>query len=468
MRNRLTKQETDDLVRHILDLDARGFPPWAAGIVETANALHAGENCAPFGMRWAKDFVNRRPELPVKFRERYEHDSSREVETKQRWFETVRTLKARYGVQDENMYNFDEYRGNVDQVGKGVLHAGSSIRRQIQHPNQEFQRGRWFTTLQAFNATGQAVPPFLIFPSFLRFSDGNHKSDVPRTWRVTASENGVATAETATAWLEHFDKHTKPRAARAYRILILDSHEFHNSIKFQHLCEGKRIVTLCVPHHYSHQLQPFNAGYFPLLQEAYKEAFEDPLGRNEGLTDESNFFLHVFFAVYNTVSTEQNIRASFQDAGLVPNSPDSVLSKRPLRSPVPTDPARAGGQLEPDNRNQRQPRTALAEQRNLQRRNHSYTRTNKSQMDRVWETFQEITEMFESCNEDSIILQAEMKEVTEGLRNLIRERAHRKGRQDPFAVLTTASRGRKIGKLRGKRHCRGCGRAGHDLRNCDG
>jgi hypothetical protein len=204
------------------------------------------------------------------------------------------------------------------------------------------------------------------------------------------------------------------------------------------------------------------------LQEAYKEAFEDPLGRNEGLTDESNFFLHVFFAVYNTVSTEQNIRASFQDAGLVPNSPDSVLSKRPVRSPVPTDPARAGGQLEPDNRNQRQPRTALAEQRNLQRRNHSYTRTNKSQMDRVWETFQEITEMFELCNEDSIILQAEMKEVTEGLRNLIRERAHRKGRPDPFAVLTTASRGRKIGKIRGKRHCRGCGRAGHDLRNCDG
>jgi hypothetical protein len=49
-------------------------------------------------MRWAKDFVNCRPELPVKFRERYEHDSSHEVETKQRWFETVRALKARYGV----------------------------------------------------------------------------------------------------------------------------------------------------------------------------------------------------------------------------------------------------------------------------------------------------------------------------------------------------------------------------------
>jgi hypothetical protein len=36
-------------------------------------------------------------------------------------------------------------------------------------------------------------------------------------------------------------------------------------------------------------------------------------------------------------------------------------------------------------------------------------------MDRVWETFQEITEMFESCKKDSIILQAEMKEVIEGL-----------------------------------------------------
>jgi hypothetical protein len=108
-------------------------------------------------------------------------------------------------------------------------------------------------------------------------------------------------------------------------------------------------------------------GYFPVLQEAYKEAFEDPLGRSEGLTDELNLFLHVFFTVYNTVSTKQNIRASFENAGLVPNNLDSVLSKRPVRNPVPTDPARAGGQLEPNNRNQRQLRTALAEQRSFQR-----------------------------------------------------------------------------------------------------
>lgn len=33
-------------------------------------------------------------------------------------------------------------------------------------------------------------------------------------------------------WLEHFDKHTKERTIGTHRLLILDGHEGHNSVKF--------------------------------------------------------------------------------------------------------------------------------------------------------------------------------------------------------------------------------------------
>jgi hypothetical protein len=344
MRARLTDQETNDLVQHILDLDARGFPPWVAGIEDKANALYGGDKDAPYGIRWAKDFVNRRAELPVKFSDQWKHDPSPEQGSIQCWFEMFRSVKARYRVQDRNTYNFDEYRCNADQDDERVLHAGSAVRRERKHANQQFQHGKWFTVLQTFNATGQAAPPFIVLPCSRLSSGESHEDEVPRTWKITATEDGVTTAETAIAWLEHFEQHTKPRAANAYRILILDSHEFHNSIKFQRLCEDRKIITLCVPYQLSDRLQPFNVGYFPLLQKVHKKAVADALDRstldgNTWLVIEPSFFLSVLSQVVDRVSTKATIVASFRDAGLVPYNPDAVLLGRSERtlSPMHSD-----------------------------------------------------------------------------------------------------------------------------------
>jgi hypothetical protein len=156
---------------------------------------------------------------------------------------------------------------------------------------------------------------------------------------VSNSKDGLATAETAVAWLGHFDKHTKPRVAEAYRMLILESHEFHNSIKFQRLCEEKRIVTLCVPYRHSDQLHPFSAGYFPLVEREFKE-------RSPRLALDPAWSLYLLFVAFDIASTEQNIRGSFRDAGLMPYNPDAARS---IETSMSAYPARARRSPEPGN-----------------------------------------------------------------------------------------------------------------------
>jgi hypothetical protein len=61
------------IARHILDLDARGFPPRLPAVTDMANSLRAERNMGHVGINWASTFVKRRPELKVKFNRKYDY-----------------------------------------------------------------------------------------------------------------------------------------------------------------------------------------------------------------------------------------------------------------------------------------------------------------------------------------------------------------------------------------------------------
>ena len=54
-------------------------------------------------------------------------------------------------------------------------------------------------------------------------------------------------------------------------LLIIDGHESHKSLAFQDLCEENKIITLCMPPHSSHILQPLDVGCFAPLKRAYSK-----------------------------------------------------------------------------------------------------------------------------------------------------------------------------------------------------
>jgi hypothetical protein len=232
------------------------------------------------------------------------------------------------------MYNFDEagFMMGVISTGAVVTRADRQGRpKMIQQGNRE-----WTTTIQGINAMGWAIPPFIIYKGKHHLSAWYKEGNLPYNWVVAVSENGWTTNKLGLAWLKHFDKHTKRRVVGSHRLLIIDGHESHDSLEFQQYCKDNKIITLCMPAHSSHLLQPLDVGCFAPLKKAYGRQAED-LMRNKITHITKTEFLPCLIAAHNASITKSNIQGGFRGAGLVPHDPEAVLSKVDvkLRTPSP-------------------------------------------------------------------------------------------------------------------------------------
>ena len=333
---KLLVTEEDVIVQHILDLDARGFPPRLAAVKDMADSLLAERHRDPVGQNWAATFVKRRPKLKVKFNRKYSYKRALCEDPKviKGWFRLVQNIKAKYGILDNDTYNFDEAGFMMGVISTGAVVTASERRtrpKSVQQGNRE-----WTTAIQCINAMGWAIPPFIIFQGKHHLSAWYKEGNLPQDWVIAVSENGWTTNELGLEWLKHFDKHTKRRVVGSHRLLILDGHESHDSLEFQQYCKDNKIITLCMPPHSSHLLQPLDVGCFAPLKKAYGRQAED-LMRNKITHITKTEFLPCFIAAHNASITKSNIQGGFRGAGLVPHDPEAVLSKIDvkLRTPPP-------------------------------------------------------------------------------------------------------------------------------------
>ena len=159
----LDKTKEEVIIQHILDLVERGFPPRLADVADMANSLRAERNLAQVGPRWPSTFVKRRPELQVKFNRKYDYKRAlcEDPVAIQAWFQLVANTKAKYGIQDEDTYNFDETGFMMGMISTGAVVTASEKRgrlKSVQPGNRE-----WTTVIQGINATGWAIPPHIVF-----------------------------------------------------------------------------------------------------------------------------------------------------------------------------------------------------------------------------------------------------------------------------------------------------------------
>jgi hypothetical protein len=250
------------------------------------------------------------------------------------WFDLVEQTKAKYGICDEDIYNFDEAGFMMGKITTQLVVTGSERRgrpKSIQPGNRE-----WVTLIAAINAAGWSVPPFLIFAGQYHLSAWYEEAEIPRNWAIAVSDNGWTTNEIGVEWLKHFIKHTEGKVVGARQLLILDGHESHQSLEFQELCKENNIYTLCMPPHSSHLLQPLDVGCFSPLKRAYSREVEALIRHYINHITKLEF-LPAFKAAFDRSFTSANICSAFRGAGLVPLQPDVVLSKLDvqLRTPTP-------------------------------------------------------------------------------------------------------------------------------------
>jgi hypothetical protein len=93
---KLLKTEEEVIVQHILDLDARGFPPWLATVKDMADSLLAEQHCKLVGQN--------------KFNQKYDYRRAlcKDSEVTGDWFRLVHNMKAKHGTLNTDTYNSDE------------------------------------------------------------------------------------------------------------------------------------------------------------------------------------------------------------------------------------------------------------------------------------------------------------------------------------------------------------------------
>lgn len=128
--------------------------------------------------------------------------------------------------------------------------------------------------IQGVCATGWAVPSYVVVKGKYHLLPWYQNGQFPKDWRIHTSENGWTTNEIGLDWIKHFNQHTKARTKGVYRLLVLDGHESYHSSNFEDYCQENNIITLCMPPHSSHFLQPLDVWCFGPLKTSYGKQIE--------------------------------------------------------------------------------------------------------------------------------------------------------------------------------------------------
>ena len=288
------------------------------------------------GKNWAERFVKRTEELKMAFNRAKDRQRvvQEDPDVISAWFELVQDTKVKYGVLDDDIHNFDETGFQMGIIGSMKVVTGSErrTRPQLVQPGDR----EWVTVIQSICAAGYAIPPFIIYKGRVHISAWYQETNIPYNWKISVSENGWTNNALGLEWLKHFDEHSKTRQKGSYRLLILDGHESHLNQAFKDYCLEHKILTLCMPAHSSHLLQPLDVVCFSPLKLKYSQRVRGLASRHVFHINKEGF-LPAFRDAFLDVFTYENCKKAFQATGLVPIDAQVVLDRLDvqLRTPPP-------------------------------------------------------------------------------------------------------------------------------------
>jgi hypothetical protein len=125
---------------------------------DMANQLLAVRGRGEVGEKWASNLVRRKPELKSRLARRRDRQRVLCSDPKivSPWFDLVQSTKTKYGILDEDTYNFDETGFTMGVAGSVKVVTASQRRNRplgVQPGNRE-----WVTLIAGVNAPGWAIP----------------------------------------------------------------------------------------------------------------------------------------------------------------------------------------------------------------------------------------------------------------------------------------------------------------------
>jgi hypothetical protein len=481
---KLIDLEESVLSNYILELDSKGFPPRLCIVEDMANRLIELRDGKRVGPRWAANFVRRHPELRTRFQRKYDYQRAKceDPNVIRGWFELIKHTIAKYAIQESDIYNFDETGFMMGVISTGMVVTSSDGRKQAkktQPGNRE-----WVTVIQAVSSVGYAVPPFLVMAGKNHLESWYDEVDFPPQWRAGVTSNGWTTNEMGMEWVRHFEEFTVPRKVVVYRLLVLDGHESHHSVEFEEYCKERNIITLCMPPHSSHLLQPLDVSCFSPLKKAYGRQIEE-LMRQQIIHITKEDFIPAFRAAFQASLTKSNIQGGFRGAGLVPFDPERVISTLDLKLRTPTPQNSRASTANPwTSQTPSNPIQALSQGSFIKER---VARHQGSSPTAILDAVDSLSKSTSRVMYQMALLQDEVKQLRKTNETLSKRRRRRKGRlqeggslnlQEAQALMDErnvadqikqevhAGSGRRPRTETHARRCGNCNATGHNSRTC--
>jgi transcriptional regulator with XRE-family HTH domain len=178
---KLTTIEEDVIVEYILHLDARGYPPLMENVAAMANHILQSRNASAVGKLWSYRFVQRRKELKTRFSRAYDFQRAlcEDPDAIGAWFQLVANMRAKYGVTDGDLYNFDETGFMMGMICPNMVVTRSDRRgksKAIQPGNRE-----WATAITCISGDGFDVPPFLLVQGVCHLANWYTEGSLPES-----------------------------------------------------------------------------------------------------------------------------------------------------------------------------------------------------------------------------------------------------------------------------------------------
>ena len=329
---KLNDQQEDDLVKYIEKLTARHLPPTRSMVQNFASTVAQGRVSESWVTRFLNRYSDRLTSQWTTGMDSNRHNA--ESEHKYRlYFEFLQQKITEYNVEEENTYNMDEKGFAIGMLGrsKRIFSRRQYEKKEVRQARQDGSR-EWVSLLAAICADGTALPPGIIFASKNSTIQSHWVADIEagkHQIHVASSPTGWTNNEIGLAWLEQvFDRYTKPKARRKYRLLIVDGHGSHLTQNFLEYCYQNRIILAVLPPHSTQTLQPLDVVCFKPLSSNYSSEVDNYLQQSQGLSPLSRGdFFNLFWPAWANTFEEKLVKKAFTVTGISPVNADVILDR---------------------------------------------------------------------------------------------------------------------------------------------
>lgn len=267
------------------------------------------------GFEWLRSFRKRHPEISLRKPEacslaRATAFNKHNIES---FFGNLKSVMERHPsfADGTRVYNLDETSTTtVQRPGKILARKGTNTTKVTSG-----ERGTLVTTCCIVSATGQALPPAMVFPR-KKFQPHMIHGAPPGTLGLAAA-SGWMNAEIFVDVIKHFTKHVSASKENP-ALLIMDNHESHLSIEALDLAKSSGVTVLTLHPHTTAKLQPLDVGLNGPFKSYYNAAVDSWLMRHPGQPLTIYNIAECVGSAYMKSMTPINIVNAFKKTGIFP------------------------------------------------------------------------------------------------------------------------------------------------------